>query len=238
MITLVCLDMAGTTVRDDGAVLSAFVEALAAGGLTPATEEHERAVEYARRTMGQAKIDVFRAIFADDEIRARRANLAFEEAYGAHVATGGVAPLPGAEDTIRRLRADGLRVVLTTGFSPATRDGILTALGWHGLCDLVLSPGDAGRGRPYPDMLLTALLRLGVDDVRSIAAAGDTTSDLWAGTRAGAAIVAGVLTGAQGTADFVAAPHTHELESVADLPDVIAEHNARAQAALTPTGSP
>jgi beta-phosphoglucomutase-like phosphatase (HAD superfamily) len=47
------------------------------------------------------------------------------------------------------------------GFSPATRDAIIAALGWAPLVDLVLSPADAGRGRPWPDMPLTALLRLG-----------------------------------------------------------------------------
>jgi phosphoglycolate phosphatase len=35
-ITIACLDMAGTTVADDGSVLAAFTAALAAQGLTPA----------------------------------------------------------------------------------------------------------------------------------------------------------------------------------------------------------
>jgi len=30
---------------------------------------------------------------------------------------------------------------------------------WHGLTDLVLSPADAGRGRPFPDLVLAAFLR-------------------------------------------------------------------------------
>ena len=44
-------------------------------------------------------------------------------------------------------------------------------------------------------MLLTALLRLGGGAVSELAVAGDTPSDVEAGLRAGAGLVAGVLTG-------------------------------------------
>ena len=65
-------------------------------------------------------------------------------------------------------------------------------------------------------------MRLGIDDVRSLAVAGDTANDLLAGWRAGAGVVAGVLTGAHGRAALEAAPHTHVLDSIADLPGVLA----------------
>jgi phosphoglycolate phosphatase len=64
------------------------------------------------------------------------------------------------------------------------------------------------------------------DAVAQMAVAGDTTSDLLAGHRAGASVVAGVRTGAHGDADFAAVPHTHVLDSVADLPRVLAEADA------------
>lgn len=237
-INLVCLDMAGTTVRDDGAVMAAFSEALAAAGLHAGTAEHASAADYARQTMGQSKIEVFRAVFGGEESRARHANAAFEDAYRAFLDGGGVEPVPGAEDAIRELRAGGVKVALTTGFSPDTRDALIAGLGWQDLCDLALSPADAGRGRPYPDMLLTAVLKLGVDDVRAVAAAGDTASDLNAATRAGASIVAGVLTGALGLADFAELPHTHVLASVAELPEIVAAHNGRAQVGAGLAGAP
>ena len=93
-------------------------------------------------------------------------------------------------------REAGVRVCLATGFSPATRDAIIAALGWAGQVDLALSPADAGRGRPWPDLPLTALLRLGGGAVSELAVAGDTASDVESGLRAGAGVVAGVLTGA------------------------------------------
>lgn len=225
-IELVCLDMAGTVVRDDGAVAAAFEAALTGAGLEPGTPEHAKAMDFAHRTMGWSKIEVFRSVFAD-EARAAEANDAFERAYARGLGEHGVEPIQGASQAVGEMREAGIKVALTTGFSPETRDALLDRIGWTSRCDLALSPSDAGRGRPYPDMLLTALIRLRLNDVRSIAAVGDTTNDLIAGTRAGASLVAGVLTGAHGEAELATAPHTHLLGSVAELPAAITAHNRR-----------
>jgi phosphonatase-like hydrolase len=219
-IRLAALDMAGTTVADEGAVEEAFQSALDAVGLV-AGDLMDDPGAYVRRTMGQSKIAVFTELLGGDRHRAERANRAFESAFDQAVDRGEVAALPGAVDTFAALRERGVRLCLTTGFSPATRDRIVAALGWEGLVDLALSPADAGRGRPWPDMILTAVLRLRIDDVAEVAVVGDTTSDLIAGTRAGASIVAGVLTGAHSAEELAAAPHTHLLGSVAELPDLV-----------------
>src|SRR5690348_2297708 len=154
-ITVACLDMAGTTVADDGTVLEAFAAAV---GDLPG-DAFERAMTAVRSSMGQSKIEVFRRILGD-EAAARKANEAFEDHYAAAVRGGGISAVPGAEDTIMRLRDAGVRVCLATGFSPVTRDAIIGELAWGGLIDLALSPADAGRGRPWPDLPVTALLRL------------------------------------------------------------------------------
>jgi phosphonatase-like hydrolase len=220
-IRLACLDMAGTTVSDDGAVEAAFSAAMAAEGVHPGDDRHERALGHVRATMGQSKIAVFTALFDGDSQTAARANQAFEDAYRSTVEAGKITPIPGAEEVIRGLRRDGRKVCLTTGFAPATRDAVLTALGWEQLADLVLSPADAGRGRPYPDMILTAVLRLEIDSVADVAVAGDTASDMIAGRRAGASVVAAVLTGAHDRATLEAAPHTHIIDSIAGLPPLL-----------------
>ncbi|GBG37714.1 HAD family hydrolase [Mycobacterium montefiorense] len=225
MIRLACLDMAGTTVLDDGAVVDAFDASLSASGLSAGSPDYYAAIRYVHETMGQSKIDVFQAIFDGDLHRADAANSAFEAAYAEAVQNNRLAPIPQAAETIEKLRGSGCAVVLTTGFAPATRDHIIAALGWGDLITMALSPVDAGRGRPYPDMVLTALLRTGIEAVDQIAVAGDTTSDLWAGSRAGAAIVAGVRTGAHSDADFATVPHTHVLDSVAELVACIDTHN-------------
>jgi phosphoglycolate phosphatase-like HAD superfamily hydrolase len=70
-------------------------------------------------------------------------------------------------------------------------------------------------------MILTAVLRLQIDDVHRVAVVGDTASDLLAGWRAGAGVVAGVLTGAHGRAELETVPHTHILSGVADLSGLV-----------------
>jgi phosphonatase-like hydrolase len=200
-ITVLCLDMAGTTVRDDGTVMTAFTAAIAERRLPPAA--YDEAVNYVVATMGQSKIEVFRHVLGGDEAAAQQVNASFERHYAAAVAAGDIAPLPGAEPLFAACRDAGIRVCLSTGFSPVTRDAIIAALGWAARVDLVLSPADAGRGRPWPDMPLSALLRLGGGSVHELAVAGDTPSDVESGLRAGAGLVAGVLTGS-GTADEMA----------------------------------
>jgi phosphonatase-like hydrolase len=209
--------MAGTTVHDDGTVLEAFAAAIAAQNLP--VSAFNRAMTDVRSSMGQSKIEVFRRILGD-EAAAQKANEAFEDHYATAVRAGAVAAMPGAEQAITRLREAGIRVCLATGFSPATRDAIIGQLGWGALVDLVLSPADAGfwgRGRPWPDLPLTALLRLRGGAVSELAVAGDTASDVESGLRAGAAVVAGVLTGADSRADLERAGAPLILDTIADL---------------------
>ena len=139
------------------------------------------------------------------------------------IGSGAVQPLPGAADTIKALRSNGIRVALTTGFSVGTRSLLLLdALGLEGdVADLALSPADVGRGRPYPDMVLGAVMRLGADSVQAVAIAGDTEADMATGVRSGASVVAGVLTGSGDRTRLLAAGATHILGSVAELPALV-----------------
>ncbi len=201
--SVVCLDMAGTTIRDGNAVMAAFAAAIASRALR--VREFHSAMTYARATMGQSKIEVFRHILGDEDA-AQEANAVFEKDYAGAVAAGEISPMPGAVELFAACRAAGTRVCLSTGFAPVTRDAIIDALGWGPLVDLILSPADAGRGRPWPDMPLTALLRLGGDAVSSLAVVGDTPADVESGLRAGAGLVVGVLSGDSARADLEAVP--------------------------------
>lgn len=227
-ITVACLDMAGTTVSDDGSVLAAFGAAGAEFGLVPGAPGYDEAMDYVSDTMGQSKIEVFRHILGGEQ-RAQAANELFEHVYARSVRAGLVVPLPGAAETITALRAAGIRVCLCTGFSPATREALLDALGWRPLIDLALSPADAGRGRPWPDMPLTALIRLGGGSVGELAVVGDTPSDIESGLRAGAGLVAAVTSGASSREALLVAGAPHVLDSVTELLGLIglAEPEAR-----------
>ncbi|TQF67063.1 phosphonatase-like hydrolase [Rhodococcus spelaei] len=219
-ITLAVLDMAGTTVADDGLVLRAFAAAADAAGLPPEGAEADAARQYVLDTMGQSKIVVFRALFGDED-RAQAANVAFESTYDRLIDEGNAEPIPGAAESITALRETGIKVALTTGFSRGTQDKLLAALGWQTLADLTLAPSEAGRGRPYPDLILTALLRLQADDVKDVAVLGDTSNDVTSGLRAGAAVVAGTLTGAHDEHQLRAAGATHVVPSVREFAQLL-----------------
>ena len=217
---LACLDLAGTLVNETGSVDAAFSAALASQGITPDSPRYAATMRYVADTMGQSKVTVLEAILGDKH-KAADANAVFETAYNKELAGGKVTPLPGAEDAIATLKAADVKVCFTTGFSPATRDALLASLGWDKVADLVLSPADAGRGRPFPDMILTAVLRLEIDDVAQVAAVGDTVNDLLTARRAGCGAVIGVLTGAHDRAALASASHTHIVASIGDVPPLL-----------------
>lgn len=219
--TLACLDLAGTTVADDSMVERAFAEAIATQGIVPGTAAYAKAMVQVHRSRGLPKIDTIREIFPDNEPRAQAVNVAFERSYDSAIDRGGLAPLPGAEEAIDKLVGAGVRVCLVTGFSRGTLGRVLDTLGWRRRVDLVLCPDDAERGRPWPDLVLTAVLRLGIDDVRRVAVAGDTESDMRCGRRAGATVVAGVLSGAHSRERLLEAGATHILDDIAGLPGLL-----------------
>jgi phosphoglycolate phosphatase len=219
-LELVVLDFAGTVVVDDGLVERAFERALQAAGIGEAPDEWEDAIEYGRQTAGQPKISVFRDL-ADDEDQAQHANAEFERAYSELATTEGLRAVPGAEQLILRLRAAGVKVAITTSFSRATQDTLLGVLGWHGLADLALSAAEAGRGRPYPDLPLTALLRTGTSSVEGMVVVGDTASDIASGIAAGAGLVVGVLSGAHDEDTLIEAGADAVIPSIADLVELL-----------------
>lgn len=219
-IQLAVVDMAGTIVADDGLVLTAFDAAATAAGLAASGAEREEARRYVIDTMGQSKITVFRALFGTEEL-AQQANAEFERTYDTLIDEGKAAPIDGAAQAITRLREAGVRVALSTGFSGTTQEKLLAALGWQSLADLVIAPGDGVRGRPYPDLILTALMRLDIDSVFNVAVLGDTSSDVESALRAGASIAAGTLTGAHDERQLRDAGATHVVASVTEFADLI-----------------
>jgi phosphoglycolate phosphatase len=219
-ISLVCFDMAGTTVSDGGVVEGAFLDALTARGVGPSDPRRPAMLDYVRETMGSSKITVFRKLFPDGT-DAESANAAFEAAYEERVEAGDISEIPEAARVIGALRADGIRVALLTGFSARTRDLVIEALGWADIADLLVCPEEAGRGRPYPDMILHTVLRLGIDDVADVAVVGDTTADVVSGLRSGASLVVGVLSGFDSEDQLRAAGATDVVGSVADLPALL-----------------
>ena len=209
---LVIFDMAGTTVEDRGQVPTAFAETLAANNITFTADE-------IARVRGASKRQAIRSLIAPAD--AAQADRIYAE-FGANLSTvyaaSGVRPVPGAESVMRELRARGIKVALTTGFDHNIVTLLLTTLGWmHDTVDAVVCGDDVPNGRPAPDMILLAMKLTGVESPSSVANVGDTTSDLESAARAGVRWNIGVLSGAHAREALERAPHTHIIQSVADL---------------------
>ncbi|MDQ7908757.1 HAD family hydrolase [Phytohabitans sp. ZYX-F-186] len=213
------LDMAGTTIRDDGLVEAAV--SIAVDRVEPGRVVSEADFVQAR---GKPKRDLFDVLFPNDEAASAAALEFFEGAMLDAATRGPARAVAGAEDAIRDLKLRGSKVVLTTGFNDAIARALVRTEGWTDLVDAVVTPGVDVRGRPYPDMILTALMRTHASDVRRVAVCGDTVSDLEAGNRSGAGFVAGVLNGAHSRDRLETANNTALLDSVSALPDALLQH--------------
>jgi phosphoglycolate phosphatase len=225
-VTLLCCGLLGVTADDGGILERAFTEAFATQGIVPGTAAYARSMVHVHQTRGQSAVDVFRALFPDAPGRAEAATLAFDRSYRLAVDRSGLVPMPGASEALQQIRGSGVRVCFITGLSRGLLGLVLDTLGWGRQVDLVLCPEDAPRGYPWPDPMLCAMLRLGVTDVRETAYAGGTESGILCGRRAGAQIVAGILTGGHTRDRLQRAGATHLLGSFAELPGVLAAEAA------------
>lgn len=216
--------MAGTTIRDSGQVPAAFATVLARHGVT-VTDAALLAVRGAakREAIHTLLAQTFPGIAeADLSVRTDRAYADFQTHLADVFSRGGVAPIEGAADVFRLLRARGIKVALNTGFDREMAMLILRAVGWaEGTVDAIVCGEDVPAGRPAPYLIHRSMALTGTYDVRSVAATGDTTLDLEAGHNAGCGLVVGVLSGAHDRARLEKKPHTHLIASVADFPALL-----------------
>jgi len=217
---MVAFDVAGTVLNDDGLVIAAFKAAFERTQSDLWPTHGAQWTQYALDTMGQSKIDVFTELLGDAD-RAYQANIAFEESYVSEIAKVGAVSIPGAEEIFAYLRSEKIAVALTTGFSRSTLDTLITDLGWSELIDVSVTPSEAGRGRPHPDMLQRAATTVGIANPASVVVLGDTASDMKSGVAFGAGQIIGVLTGAHNEATLLDAGATTVVNSVADLKSLI-----------------
>ncbi|MCH9276275.1 phosphonoacetaldehyde hydrolase [Bifidobacterium amazonense] len=251
----VIFDWAGTTV-DYGcfAPVRAFQEAFREFGVEPTMDE-------TRKPMGMLKHDHINTMLHMDRI-AR----AWEDEHGAaptdadvdavyahfepkllSILNGFADPKPGVVDAVAELRAAGIKIGSTTGYTDKMMEIVVPQAAANGYApDFWISPdGTNGFGRPYPYMVFRNLEKLGVTDVRRAAKVGDTLSDIREGKNAGVFTI-GVTEGssqmalsedefdALSPADkdaaraaardaFVAAGADAVIDTMAELPTLLAE---------------
>src|SRR5262245_40558583 len=132
-----------------------------------------------------------------------------------------VREIPGASRVFDRLRSAGLRIALNTGFNRGITDLILDRVRWGDRIDATIASDEVARGRPYPDMIRELMRRLGVSQASRVAKVGDTPADLEEGHNAGCGWIVGVTRGTHARSELEPFPHTHLIESIRDLPDLL-----------------
>jgi len=200
---LVIFDWAGTMV-DFGcaAPVKALIEAFAAEGVRidePA----------ARRDMGKAKIDHVRSLLHDPVVaaawQARHGHASTDQdvqrlmarlgplmrEHAARAAT----LIPGARSTYEALRAAGVRVASSTGYTHEMMAPVLERAAAQGYApEHLLCSGDTPVGRPSPLMIYKACAELGVWPLARVVKVDDAQAGIAEGKAAGAFTV-GVASG-------------------------------------------
>lgn len=219
-VSLLSLDMAGTTIDEGGLVYELLARCVAdelgspvpTDVLAPWTgTDKTEAIRGLLTALGgdPARTDAVYAVFAAQ----------LDEAYAAaHPAL-----FPGVREAIAAVRAAGVKVALQTGYTRSVAERLLTKVGWEVGVDIdALATSElVSASRPAPYLVFRTMELTGIRSVDEVLVAGDTPNDLAAGIAAGARFVVGVRTGAGTPADLGRARHTHLLDSVADIPALL-----------------
>lgn len=234
----VIFDWAGTVV-DYGSLapMGAFVETFGQFGVTISVAE-------ARGPMGMAKRPHIVALMA-----LPRVAKAWAERHGAPpteedidavydvfvpkntaVAASYSQVIPGVADTVAALRAQGLKIGSTTGYTRSIMAEITPGAERQGFApDSLVCTGDTAEGRPTPSMIYKTLLDLGVWPAWTVIKVDDTEVGIAEGLNAGTWTVGVAVSGnvfGFSEADAKALP-------AADF----ARHRAAAMARLTAAGA-
>src|ERR1700722_9495754 len=217
-ISLICFDLASIVV--DGSVVErAFAEAIATQGIVAGTQDYARSMVRLDRSHRPAPAAALRDLFDDDETPAPAALVAFERSFRAAAQRFGLDLPAEVADVMGKTAGSGVRICLLTMLS---RRACGEFLGLLRAADLVLCGDDAPRGFPWPDPVLTAMLKLGAADVREVAVVSASPDGVLSGYRAGARVLVGVGSGRRAAA-LREAGATHVLDSITTLPDLVAE---------------
>lgn len=192
-IECVVMDWAGTAV-DYGcfAPVAAFIKAFAERGLTIN-------VAQTRKPMGLPKIQHIRELLGMPEVneqfvnRYGRAwteedvvglNRLFEQYLFASLAEY-TDPIPGVIPVLEHLRAGGIKIGSTTGYTRKMMEVVLPAAKAKGYCvDYCATPDLLPAGRPAPYMVFENLMKLGVPSLDAVVKVGDTIADIQEGVNA------------------------------------------------------
>jgi len=198
-------DLDGTLVDSEQYHWQAWRETMAGEGVTLTFDQF-------RATFGWRNDAILRQWLGDqiDTPRIDRIGASKEELYRSLVRAGGLAPLDGAADWVRRLHQDGWLQAVASSAPRLNIDVVMDVIGLADQFQASASAEDVARGKPDPQVFLVAASRLGVPPSRAIVVE-DAAAGIEAAHRANMRSVAVRRDGAQLPADIV-------VRSLADLP--------------------
>jgi phosphoglycolate phosphatase len=152
----------------------------------------------------------------------RREASAMTEMYELEAA-GSTSLLPGVVDTLKALRAMGLRIGLCTINSEKSVDRILERFGVADLFDVTISRNQVMHVKPDPEHLDAALKILGVSPEETVVI-GDSCVDMQSAKGVGAVAV-GLPTGVSTVEQLMNGGADYVVTSMADLPVLMRKLN-------------
>jgi phosphonoacetaldehyde hydrolase len=131
------------------------------------------------------------------------------------------AVIPGVPQAVSALRARGIKIGSTTGYTRPMLEVLLERAAEEGYApDGALCPEDAGAGRPWPWMCYLNAIRLGTYPMHTMVKIGDTISDIEEGVNAGMWTIGvtgtGNMMGVGAGPRMIAAGAHYAIESAAD----------------------
>jgi phosphoglycolate phosphatase len=211
----VLLDLDGTLVDSAEDLMEALNEVLAREGLRPVDPEEVRSM------IGDGVLKLLERGLAragGDSSRGPDLLPRFLDAYEPR-ASRKTRPYPGVVETLRGLRASGLRLGVVTNKPEAATTAILRSLAIAPLVDAVIGGDTLGHRKPHPAPVAEALRRLGVE-ARSAVMVGDNHHDVEAARAAGLKVVLVSYGYAHGVPQDLGADLV--IDSFADLPLALA----------------
>lgn len=210
MIKLVIFDLAGTTVQDgEGLVAQELQAALSEFGYSiplhevTATMGIPKKVAIQQLAGPEAPIEAIHHSFQHRMIQTYRCDPDIRE-------------IEGVSDLFRTLHEANILVAVDTGFDRETVEALFSRLNWEGLVDGSICSDEVERGRPFPDMAIALMDRLGTVP-ETTAKVGDTPNDLAEGHAAGCLLNIGVTYGTHSKEQLSLFPHTHLVDTIQEL---------------------
>merc|ERR1712232_832588 len=220
-VDLMVCDMAGTTVEEGGIVYKTLRQSMITHGLEVSEADmhpwhgakKEAVIEHFAKRAGlsqaeqEAKVNVCAETFMKS----------IDAAYFSDSAP--VGPIDaGLTVWFEQLSKVGVKIGLDTGYPQNIQQGLVKKLGFEKLVDSYISSYEVPEGRPFPYMIHRLMERTGVQDVRRVAKIGDSCRDVEMGKNAGCGLVVGVLSGADGREELLAAGADIVCNVITDLP--------------------